>query len=69
MPGGQRIQKAQQGPVECLGLFLLHEVAGPRYQLDTAQVAGAAREYGERIVAIYAIRNPDKLAGIPLTLG
>ncbi|MCE1190801.1 MAG: RNA polymerase sigma-70 factor [Acidovorax sp.] len=35
-------------------------------QLESAQ---ALVTDGERIVAIYAIRNPDKLAGIPRTLG
>jgi RNA polymerase sigma-70 factor (ECF subfamily) len=42
---------------------LLRYIAG---RLESAQ---AFVTDGERIVAIYAIRNPDKLAGIPLTLG
>jgi RNA polymerase sigma-70 factor (TIGR02957 family) len=41
---------------------LLHYANG---HLDSAQ---AFVTNGERIVAIYAVRNPDKLAGIPATL-
>lgn len=42
---------------------LLHYVNG---RLDSAQ---AFVTDGERIVAIYAVRNPDKLAGIPIAPG
>ncbi|PJI95350.1 RNA polymerase sigma-70 factor (ECF subfamily) [Acidovorax sp. 69] len=35
-------------------------------QIESAQ---AFVTDGERIVAIYAVRNPDKLAGVPATLG
>lgn len=42
---------------------LLRYVEG---QIESAQ---AFVTDGERIVAIYAVRNPDKLAGIPATLG
>ena len=41
---------------------LLHYANG---RLDSAQ---AFVTDGERIVAIYAVRNPDKLAGVPATL-
>ena len=41
---------------------LLHYAIG---RLDSAQ---AFVTDGERIVAIYAVRNPDKLAGVPATL-
>ena len=39
-----------------------------RYINGRLESAQAVVTDGERIVAIYAIRNPDKLAGIPLTL-
>ena len=39
-----------------------------RYIHGRLESAQAFVTDGERIVAIYAIRNPDKLAGIPLTL-
>lgn len=39
-----------------------------RYIQGRLESAQAFVTDGERIVAIYAIRNPDKLAGIPLTL-
>ena len=42
---------------------LLHYANG---RLDSAQ---AFVTEGERIVAIYAMRNPDKLAGVPAVLG
>lgn len=42
---------------------LLHHANG---RLDAAQ---AFVTDGERIVAIYAVRNPDKLVGVPATLG
>ena len=40
-----------------------------RYLDGRLESAQAFVTDGERIVAIYAIRNPDKLAGLPLTLG
>jgi RNA polymerase sigma-70 factor, ECF subfamily len=39
-----------------------------RYIQGRLESAQAFVTDGERIVAIYAIRNPDKLAGIPLSL-
>ncbi|MBD9392718.1 RNA polymerase sigma-70 factor [Acidovorax sp. ACV01] len=40
-----------------------------RYVDGRIESAQAFVTDGERIVAIYAVRNPDKLAGIPATLG
>jgi len=39
-----------------------------RYVDGRIESAQAFVTDGERIVAIYAVRNPDKLAGIPATL-
>ena len=39
-----------------------------RYGIDDFDAFLEAARRGERIVAIYAVRNPDKLAGVPATL-
>ena len=39
-----------------------------RYVNGRIESAQALVTDGERIVAIYAVRNPDKLAGVPATL-